>query len=67
MATFEICEIFSNYYFSYVRDYKATLTGGNKIVAKPISFIVFVYEQTKLKRKKGYKHTKFFELPGSII
>ena len=29
MATFEICEIFSNYYFSYVQDYKATLAGGN--------------------------------------
>ena len=28
MATFEICEIFSNLYFSYVRDYKATLSGG---------------------------------------
>ena len=31
MAAFEICEIFSNYYFSYLRDYKATLAGGNKI------------------------------------
>ena len=30
MATFENCEIFSNYYFSYVRDYKVTLSGGNK-------------------------------------
>ena len=30
VATFEICEIFSNYYFSYVRDYKATLAGVNK-------------------------------------
>ena len=29
VATFEICEIFSNYHFSYVRDYKATLAGGN--------------------------------------
>ena len=29
VATFENCEIFSNYYFSYVRDYKATLSGGN--------------------------------------
>ena len=30
MATLEIFEIFSNYYFSYVREYKATLAGGNK-------------------------------------
>ena len=30
VVTFEICEIFSNYYLSYVRDYKATLVGGNK-------------------------------------
>ena len=29
VATFENCEIFSNYYFSYVPDYKATLSGGN--------------------------------------
>ena len=29
VATFENCEIFSNLYFSYVRDYKATLLGGN--------------------------------------
>ena len=28
-ATFENCEIFSNYHFSYARDYKATLLGGN--------------------------------------
>ena len=31
MVTCEICEIFSNYYFSYVRDYKATMVGGNYI------------------------------------
>ena len=30
MATFEKCEIFSNLYFSYVRYYKATLSGGNQ-------------------------------------
>ena len=30
MATFENCEIFSTYYFSCVRGYKAALTGGNK-------------------------------------
>ena len=30
MVTFEICEIFSNCYLSYVRDYKATRVGGNK-------------------------------------
>ena len=29
MTTFEVCEIFSNYYFSYVWDYKVTLAGGN--------------------------------------
>ena len=28
MATFENCETFSNCYFSYVRDYKATLSGA---------------------------------------
>ena len=32
VAAFENCEIFSNYYFSHVRDYKATLSGGNKDV-----------------------------------
>ena len=31
VANFKICEIFSNYYFSYVRDHKATLAGKNKI------------------------------------
>ena len=31
MVTCEICEIFSNYYFSYVRDYKPTMAGGNYI------------------------------------
>ena len=31
VATFENCEIFSNSYFSYVRDYKAILAGGNKM------------------------------------
>ena len=31
VATFENCEIFSNY-FSYVWDYKATLSGGNNKV-----------------------------------
>ena len=34
METFEICEIFSNYYFSYVRDYNATLAGGNKHITQ---------------------------------
>ena len=29
VATFENCEIFSSNYFSYVRDYKATLSGCN--------------------------------------
>ena len=29
MTTFEVCQIFSYYYFSYVWDYKATLVGGN--------------------------------------
>ena len=29
MPTFENCEIFSTYYFSYVRGYKAPLRGGN--------------------------------------
>ena len=29
VATFQNCEIFSNYYFSYVRDVKATLSDGN--------------------------------------
>ena len=33
MATFEICEIFSDYYFSYARDYKATLARGNKLLS----------------------------------
>ena len=29
MATFENCVIFSTYYFSYVRNCKTALTGGN--------------------------------------
>ena len=29
VATLEICEIFSDNYFSYVQDYNATLVGGN--------------------------------------
>ena len=29
LATFEICEVFSNYYLLYVRDYKAALAAGN--------------------------------------
>ena len=35
VATFENCEIFSDFYFSYVRDCKAILSGGNykKILA----------------------------------
>ena len=32
VATFENCDVFSSYYFSYVRDYKATLLGGNNII-----------------------------------
>ena len=32
VATFEICQIFSNLYFSYIQDYKTTLLGGNKKV-----------------------------------
>ena len=31
VATFEKCEIFSNYYFSCLQDYKATLADGNKV------------------------------------
>ena len=30
VATFENCEIFSTYYFSNVRGYKATLRGDNE-------------------------------------
>ena len=30
VANFEICEIFSDYYCPYVRDYKATLAGSNQ-------------------------------------
>ena len=29
MVILENCEIFPNHYFSYVREYKATLAGGN--------------------------------------
>ena len=32
VATFEDCEIFSNYYFPYVWDYEATMSGGNYII-----------------------------------
>ena len=39
VATFENCEIFSNYYFSYVRDYKVTLAGGNYVWWKWINWI----------------------------
>ena len=31
MAAFENSEIFSNLYFSYMRDHKTTLLGGNEI------------------------------------
>ena len=39
VATFEICEIFSNYYFSSVWDYKATLAGGNCILSEKYSML----------------------------
>ena len=39
VATFESCEIFSNYYISHVRDYKATLSGSNKNVSQTASKI----------------------------
>ena len=32
------CEIFFTYYFSYVRDYKAVLRGGNNFHDKIINF-----------------------------
>ena len=32
VATFENCEIFSPYYFSYVGSYKAALRVGNKFI-----------------------------------
>ena len=38
MVTFENCEIFSTYYFSYVRGYKAALKGDNELYAKVTAF-----------------------------
>ena len=36
VATFKNCEIFPNLYFPYVRHYKATLSGGNKLDSTPL-------------------------------
>ena len=44
VATFENCEIFSNYYFSYVRDYKATLAGDNKSLENKLLREELLYE-----------------------
>ena len=41
MATFENCEIFSTYYFSHVRGYKAALRSGNYISLGSIFFTNF--------------------------
>ena len=63
VATFKNCEIFSNYYFSYVPDYKATLSGGNKIrtqrlysLRSIVNFLVVTSYMEKFKSfKKGCK------------
>ena len=63
VATFKNCEICSNYYVSYVRDYKATLSGGNKIrthrlysLRSIVNFLVVTNYMEKFKSfKKGCK------------
>ena len=46
METFENYEIFSNLYFSYVPDYKATLSRGNKKIG--IEFTISMSWITKI-------------------
>ena len=51
LATFKNCEIFSNLYFSYIRDYKATLSDGNKTkrIQSTILYIQYLGKRRKLK------------------
>ena len=55
VVTFEICEIFSNYYFSYVRDYKATLAWQAAINSRTNLFSQTT-TQGKTKRIIFYRH-----------
>ena len=55
LATFEICEIFSNYYFSYVRDYKATLAWQAAINSRT-NFFSQTSTQCKIKHMIFYRH-----------
>ena len=41
VATFENCEIFSTYYFSYVGSYKAALRVGNKSIIIVVNWLEF--------------------------
>ena len=41
VATFENCEIFSTYYFSYVGSYKAALRVGNKFIIIVVNWLEF--------------------------
>ena len=56
VVTFEICEIFSNYYFSYGRDYKATPTGDNKARKNIGRFSNSVTEENSAPEENHRKH-----------
>ena len=56
VVTFEICEIFSNYYFSYGRDYKATPAGDNKTRKNIGRFSNSVTEENSAPEENHRKH-----------
>ena len=65
MASFENCEIFSTYYFSYVVSYKATLKGGNKYIIIVIDWLEFDEKFEHLWRlsfDRSY-HLIYYDLP----
>ena len=58
VATFQNCEIFSNYYFSYVRDVKATLSDGNNDYSNVTKFNEDYVEFRKDRKHKKRTKTK---------
>ena len=66
---FENCEIFSTYYFSYVRGYKAALRGGNNSNVRKCYHIEHTcqYNKSSIKtrsfcNKRGYLLHFFYQL-----
>ena len=57
MATFKNCKIFSTYYFSYVRGYKAALRDGNQNIVSSIFYLVSCILAIKRKIKIGHAFT----------